>query len=175
MHFPGLPGFVHAPRTSRRTKKDPDECLLTYEAFIRILLEWVHEWNHEHRIRTRDNHTPYELWHDDLTPIYDPDPEDLHFTLELHPRNLTINSDGVHWGKRLYLAPYMQGRRGDKVVLRYMPRQERTVELFDAKDGTYLGPAVLQNAAAQERSSTERGRPRSRPPAYRPGQGDAPA
>ncbi|MET7988724.1 Mu transposase C-terminal domain-containing protein [Streptomyces sp. NPDC005281] len=154
MHFPGLPGFVHAPRTSRRTKKDLDESLLTYEAFIRSLLEWVHEWNHEHRIRTRDNRTPYELWHDDLTPIYDPDPEDLLFTLEVHPTHLTINSDGVHWGKRLYLAPYMQGRGGDKVVLRYMPRQERTVELFDAKDGTYLGPAVLQNAAnPQERSA----------------------
>ncbi|MFD8762756.1 Mu transposase C-terminal domain-containing protein [Streptomyces mirabilis] len=157
MHFPGLPGFVHAPRTSRQPKKDPDERLLTYEAFIRILLEWVHEWNHEHRIRTRDNRTPYELWHDDLTPIYDPDPEDLLFTLEVHPTHLTINSDGVHWGKRLYLAPYMQGRRGDKVVLRYMPRQERTVELFDAKDGTYLGPAVLQNAASpQERRAVRR-------------------
>jgi putative transposase len=46
----------------------------------------------------------------------------------------------------------MQGRRGTKVTLRYMPRQERTVELFDAKDGTYLGPATLQNEASpQER------------------------
>ncbi|MEU6277628.1 Mu transposase C-terminal domain-containing protein [Streptomyces populi] len=158
MLFPGLPGFVHAPRTSRRAKKDPDERLLTYEAFIRIFLEWVHEWNYEHRIRTRDNHTPYELWHDDLTPIYDPDPEDLHFTLETHPTPLTINSDGVHWTKgRRYLAPYMQGLRGTKVVLRYMPRQERTVELFDAKDGRYLGPAVLNNEAIpQERREVRR-------------------
>ena len=50
-----------------------------------------------------------------------------------------------------------QGRAGTKVVLRYMPRQERTVELFDAKDGTYLGPAVLQNAATpQERREVRR-------------------
>ncbi|MEV6198220.1 Mu transposase C-terminal domain-containing protein [Streptomyces sp. NPDC051920] len=158
MYFPGLPGYVHAPRTSRRTKPDPDERLLTYEAFIRHLLAWVHEWNHEHRIRTRDNRTPHELWHNDLTPIYDPDPADLHFTLETHPTPLTINSDGVHWGKkRRYLAPYMQGLGGTKVVLRYMPRQERTVELYDAKDGTYLGPAVLQNEATpQERREVRR-------------------
>ncbi|AWW43566.1 MULTISPECIES: Mu transposase C-terminal domain-containing protein [Streptomyces] len=158
MHFPGLPGYVHAPRTSRRTKPDPDERLLTYEAFIRHLLAWVHEWNHEHRIRTRDNRTPHELWNNDLTPIYDPDPADLHFTLETHPTPLTINSDGVHWGKkRRYLAPYMQGLGGTKVVLRYMPRQERSVELYDAKDGTYLGPAVLQNEATpQERREVRR-------------------
>ncbi|MET8134082.1 Mu transposase C-terminal domain-containing protein [Streptomyces sp. NPDC005251] len=158
MHFTGLPGYVHAPRTSRRTKPDPGEHLLTYEAFIRHLLAWVHEWNYEHRIRTRDHRTPYELWHNDLTPIYDPDPEDLHFTLETHPTPLTINSDGVHWGKkRRYLAPYMQGLRGTKVVLRYMPRQERSVELYDAKDGTYLGPAVLQNEATpQQRREVRR-------------------
>ncbi|MGW3157023.1 Mu transposase C-terminal domain-containing protein [Streptomyces sp. NPDC001089] len=158
MHFSGLPGYVHAPRSSRRTKPDPDERLLTYEAFIRHLLAWVHEWNHEHRIRTRDNRTPHELWNNDLTPIYDPDPADLHFTLETHPTPLTINSDGVHWGKkRRYLAPYMQGLGGTKVVLRYMPRQERSVELYDAKDGTYLGPAVLQNEATpQERREVRR-------------------
>ncbi|KUL27363.1 hypothetical protein ADL12_30420 [Streptomyces regalis] len=149
--FPSLPGFTHAPHTSTRTRIDPDEHLLTYEAFVRIVLEWVHDWNHEHRIRTRGNRTPYELWHADLTPVYDPDPDELNaFTLQTHHQSLTINSDGVHWKKRRYLAPYMQGRGGTKVLLRYMPHQERTVELYDAKDETYLGPATLQNEASPE-------------------------
>ena len=151
MLFPSLPGYTGAPRTSSRTRIDPNEELLTYEAFVRVVLEWVHEWNYEHRISTRNHRTPNELWHDDLTPIYDVDPADLHtYTLEAHGRPLTINADGVHWGKRRYLAPFMQGRAGDKILLRYMPHHEHHVELYDAKNGTYLGPAMLQNAATDE-------------------------
>ncbi|MDQ0904377.1 putative transposase [Streptomyces canus] len=150
MRFPSLPGYTEAPRTSRRTRIDPDEHLLTYEAFVRIVTEWVHDWNHKHVLAGRQR-TPSQLWHDDLTPIYDVDPTELHtYTLEPLKRPLTINDDGVHWDKRHYVAPFMQGRKGEKVLLRYMPHHYRQVELYKAKDGTYLGPAILQNAATDE-------------------------
>jgi putative transposase len=150
MLFPSLPGYTEAPRTSRSKRIDPDEHLLTYEAFVRIVLEWVHYWNYEH-VLSKQKRTPYQLWSEDLIPIYDPDPADLHtFTLKLHDKPLTINADGVHWGPRRYLAPFMQGRAGDKVLVRYMPHHHREVELYKAKDETYLGPATLQNAATDE-------------------------
>ncbi|MFF4779717.1 Mu transposase C-terminal domain-containing protein [Streptomyces griseorubiginosus] len=155
--FPSLPGYSEAPSTSRRTRIDPDEQLLTYKAFVRIVLDWVHDWNYNH-VLARQRRTPSQLWHDDLTPIYDVDPAELHtYTLEALRRPLTINDDGVHWGNRRYVAPFMQGCKGDKVLLRYMPHHYRHVELYDAKDGTYLGQATLQNAATdEERHETRR-------------------
>lgn len=120
-------------------------------------MDWVHDWNYNH-VLAQQQRTPSQLWHDDLTPIYDVDPAELHtYTLEALRRPLTINDDGVHWDKRHYVAPFMQGRKGDKVLLRYMPHHYRHVELYNAKDGTYLGQATLQNAATdEERHETRR-------------------
>ncbi|MEU6093101.1 Mu transposase C-terminal domain-containing protein [Streptomyces sp. NPDC047085] len=162
MFFVTLPGYTEAPSTSRRTRKnsrtriDPDEKLLTYEAFIRHLLQWVHEWNYEH-VLTKQKRTPAQLWEEDLTPIYDVNPAELHtYTLKDLERPYTINGDGIHWGPRRYIAPFMNGRKGMKVRLRYMPNHLDVIDVYAAKDYTYLGPAILQNAASPEQRAEVR-------------------
>ncbi|MFF4234032.1 Mu transposase C-terminal domain-containing protein [Streptomyces sp. NPDC001820] len=151
MLFPSLPGYTGRPSASMRKKRpDPDERLLTFEAFVAIVRDWIHWWNHHHKIRTMGNRTPDQAWHEDLTPIYDVDPDDLHtFTLELHNRIFTISGHGVAWGNRHYFDAWMSGRVGLKVRLRYMPHHPHQVELYDAITRRHHGSGYLQDQASE--------------------------
>ncbi|MGI5473347.1 Mu transposase C-terminal domain-containing protein [Streptomyces sp. CA-132043] len=151
MSFPSLPGTTQAPRTTRLRRPARDEELLTYEAFVQIVRDWVHEWNFDHRIRDLGNRTPYQSWQADGTPLYDITPAALHtYTLELAGKTLTINGNGIHWGKRHYTADWMHGRVGTKVRMRYMPHHYHQIEVYDARTGDHYGPAFWQNAANEQ-------------------------
>lgn len=151
MLFPALPGYTKAPRTTRSRRPAPDEELLTYEAFVQIVRNWVHEWNFDHRIRDLGNRTPYQSWQTDGTPLYDITPAALHtYTLELARKTLTINGNGIHWGERHYTADWMQGRVGTKVRVRYMPHHYHQIEVYNARTGDHYGPATWQNAASEQ-------------------------
>lgn len=162
MLFVSLPGYSEGanPTTGKRT--DPDERLLTFEAFTALMRDWVHAWNTEHHIPNLGNRTPHQAWHEDLTLIHDVDPCDLHtFTLERHGRALLITGGGLNWDKRRYVAPWMHGHVGAKVHLRYMPHHLHQVECYDADNGRYLGAADLANALTeQQRNALYRGRRR---------------
>jgi Mu transposase-like protein len=80
--------------------------------------------------------------HQDITA------QDIHaFTLERLGKPLTITSKGVRWRKRDYFAPWMVGKGGEKVHLRYMPHHDHHVELYEPTTGQYLGSAVMANQA----------------------------
>ncbi|MFJ8932124.1 Mu transposase C-terminal domain-containing protein [Streptomyces sp. NPDC102364] len=162
MLFPQLPGYTHAPTPGPSDKPDPDEQLLTFKAFVAELRTWVHFWNFEHRLTTKDKrrgHTPAELWQNDLTPIYDVTPEEARtFTLEAAPGQRIISTQGIHWKTRCYVADWMTGRPGQKVTLRYLPHDFSEIEVHDAATGTFLGTAIWTNAATPEQKKAIRKR-----------------
>lgn len=114
------------------------------------LLAWVRWWNTEHRPEGLDGRTPFEAWAGDPTPLSDAGARQLaFFALEDDGRVRTITTHGVRWHRRDYLAGWMVGRTGTKVVVRHLPHHDDSVEVFDVADGDYLGSACLAEAASE--------------------------
>ncbi|MEV7283025.1 Mu transposase C-terminal domain-containing protein [Streptomyces sp. NPDC093252] len=146
--FADMPGYTEAPTLPGGKPVDPDPELLHFETFVILLRDWVRHWNTEHTIRGLDDRTPAQTWAADPTPITTVTAQDIHtFTLERLGRPLAITNSGVRWRKRDYFAPWMVGKVGEKVHLRYMPHHDHNVELYDPATGQYLGSAVMANQA----------------------------
>lgn len=148
--------FVSMPRyTGRQTfpggwQADPDEPALTFEAFVGLLLDWVHWWNTEHKPDKLEGRTPLQAWSADPTPVYDVPADQLaHFGLWDDGRVRTIGSQGIQWRKHHYIAAWMVGMGGIKVALRHLPHHDRSIEVFGL-DGAYLGSAFLADQASEE-------------------------
>ncbi|MFC9200901.1 Mu transposase C-terminal domain-containing protein [[Kitasatospora] papulosa] len=151
--FAGMPGYTHAPTLRGGKPVDPDQPLLRFEAFVGLVLEWVHRWNHENTLRNLDGQTPCQAWDADPALIDTVTAQDLHtYTLERHGKPLTINNGGVRWRKRNYIADWMHGRVGEKVHLRYLPHHDHRIELYDPQSGRHLGAAIMAGQATPEQT-----------------------
>jgi putative transposase len=108
-----LPGYTRRARMTRAPRPEAGEELLTFAAFVKILLDWVHWWNTEHRPAGLGGAlTPLQAWEADPTPVEDVPPGDLAwFALEDDGRTRTITTSGVTWRRRSYIAPWMAPRR----------------------------------------------------------------
>ncbi|WP_422804794.1 Mu transposase C-terminal domain-containing protein [Streptomyces noursei] len=150
MLFVSMPRYVHQQKLTGGRTADPDEPALTFEAFVELLLKWVHWWNNEYQPRALGGLTPMEAWRSDPTPLHDVPAEQLaRFGLEDDGDTRTITTQGVRWRNRHYIAPWMVGQGGLQVSVRRLPHHDTTIEVFDL-NGTYLGAAVLAEAASEE-------------------------
>ncbi|MFJ5035309.1 Mu transposase C-terminal domain-containing protein [Streptomyces sp. NPDC088560] len=149
MLFSGLPGYTHCPKpdTAVQSAPPPVEYLLTFEELIDRVAKFVHERNHEHRIRSLGNRTPLQAWKADRTVIHDPPPGALKRSLPLVRNTFTITDTGIHWMGRTYLETWMRDHIGTRVRLRHLPGHLDTVEAYDADTDHYLGTARWTNAA----------------------------
>jgi putative transposase len=157
-----LPGYLHVPTTSPRPRgkenTDPGAVLsFTYSKFTSRLLGWVGWWNAEHRVQPLGGRTPLQAWEADPTPIEEV-PSGLlwSFTLEGDGRTRVLTTKGVCWRSRFYVGPWMHGRDGTWVRVRYLPHHDHEIEVFDAATGVYLGPAHLADAATPEQRAALR-------------------
>lgn len=148
-----LPGYLHTPTTAlsprrRRPRTAPPANLLSFADFTARLLDWVTWWNTEHPSQALDGRTPLQAWNADPTPIEDV-PADLlwAFTLEDDGRTRTLTTKGVRWRGRDYVAPWMHGRDGTRVRVRFIPHHDHEIEVFDAATAAHLGPAHLADEA----------------------------
>jgi putative transposase len=150
MLFVSLPRYVHQPKLTGKRVADPDAPALTFEAFVKLLLEWVQWWNTEHKPKPLKGRTPMETWRADPTPVYDVPAEHLaFFGLQDDGRTRTIGTHGVLWRNRHYIGPWMVGLTGTRVSLRYLPHHDNSIEVFDMH-GAHLGTAFLASAATPE-------------------------
>lgn len=150
MLFVSMPRYVHQQTLPGGRSIDPDAPALSFEAFVDLLLAWVRWWNTEHRPRALKGRTPIEVWQADPTPLFDVPPQLLaHFGLREDGSTRTISTLGVRWRNRHYVASWMVGLSGKRVVVRHLPHHDASIEVFDL-DGTHLGTADLSNAASKE-------------------------
>ncbi|MEU5980090.1 Mu transposase C-terminal domain-containing protein [Streptomyces sp. NPDC047315] len=150
MLFVSMPHYTGQQKLTGGRTADPDEPALTFEAFVELLQEWVRWWNHEHKPRKLGGLTPIEAWRADPTPLYDVPAQQLaHFGLEDDGKTRVITTRGVQWRNHAYVGPWMVGMGGTRVVVRYLPHHDATIEVFGL-DGTYLGSAVLAEQASRE-------------------------
>jgi putative transposase len=150
MHFAVLPRYTHRQRLATKREADPDAPALTYPAFVSGLLEWVAWWNGHHLPEALEGRTPLQAWAADPTPLTDLPAEQLaHFALEDDGTERVLTSHGVRYKRRDYIADWMVGRTGTRVVLRRLPHHDDLIEVFDTV-GRHLGSAYLAEAAGRE-------------------------
>ncbi|MFC6593295.1 Mu transposase C-terminal domain-containing protein [Kitasatospora paranensis] len=158
MHLAALPGYAHQPRPGRRPQPVDRSALLSFEEFTAGLLTWVTWWNTEHRPAPLRGRTPLEAWQEDPTPIRDIPPADLwSFTLEDdRAGSRLVTTRGVKFKGRFYVSPWMTGRAGTRVSVRYMPHHRHEIELFDPTTGRHLTTAHLADEATREQIAAVR-------------------
>ena len=99
--FADLPRYTKAPRLDHRRRLGDADPPLTFEAFVSLLGEWVHQHNTEHVIE-RTKMTPLEAWQTDPTEIR-PEPSACELRalmLESDNKVHKITSHGVEFAGR---------------------------------------------------------------------------
>jgi putative transposase len=150
-----LPGFTEGPRDAagrlygavsdsakdRAAAPARSAAPLRLELFAARFGAWVSWYNGERPHAGLGGRTPLEAWTED--------PSALHRIAEDRLRHLLlagvdrrIGKDGVRLHGLAYVAPELQGRRGQQVQVRFMPHDDRSVEVY--LDGAHLCTAFPQ-------------------------------
>ncbi|MET9694940.1 Mu transposase C-terminal domain-containing protein [Streptomyces sp. NPDC006514] len=137
-----MPGFTGGPRDAsgrlygpvgdspaakRAAEKTGGPMLL--DDFVKRLAAWVRWYNTERPHRMLDGRTPLAAWQEDEAPLHRIDADKLRHLL-LAGDERTIQKDGIHLNGHAYVAPEIHGRVGQVVQIRYMPHDDRSIEVY---------------------------------------------
>lgn len=166
----GLPGFTGGPRDAAgrlygplddrfaarlRAAGDP-VTPMPIEAFAGLFGQWADWYNNERPHDGLDGRTPLQAWQDDPGPLHRISPDRLRHLL-LASGERIIGKDGIRFSSLAYIAPELQGRGGQRVQIRYMPHDDRSIEV-------YLGAEHLCTAYPLSRGETRAEESRVLPP-----------
>jgi putative transposase len=174
----GLPGFTGGPRdasgrlygplddrfTARLRAAGDPVTPLPIEAFAGLFAQWTDWYNNERPHDGLDGRTPLQAWQDDPGPLHRISPDRLRHLL-LASGERIIGKDGIRFNNLAYIAPELHGRGGQRVQIRYMPHDDRSIEVY--LGGTHLcttypaqrltpeqTQAFLENAARERKRLT---------------------
>ena len=143
----GLPFYTNGPRALDGRLYGPDVAPMTLSSFVAEFARWVTDYNATRGHSSLDGQTPLQRWSGDATPLQVVDDTELRWLL-LADEERTIHKDGVHFHGLIFIAPELNGRVGEKVEVRYVPHDDRRIELF--RDDRWLCTAKPQNALTTE-------------------------
>lgn len=156
-----LPGYTGGPRDAaerlygpvddspagRAAATDAEVGPLRIEVLAERVRTWAHWYNTKRPHSAMDGLTPAQAWQEDSAALHRIDTERLRHLL-LAGVERTIGKEGVRLHGHHYLAPELQGRRGQVVQVRFMPHDDRFVEVF--ADGVHLCTAHPQTQLTAE-------------------------
>ncbi|WP_017590842.1 Mu transposase C-terminal domain-containing protein [Nocardiopsis ganjiahuensis] len=196
-----LPGFTGGPRdaagrlhgplddrpAARAAAETADVRPMGIDALVERVQGWVGWYNTAHQHSALGRRAPAQAWEADPTPLARISPERLRHLL-LAEEERVVGKDGIRWDRMSYLAPELQGRRGQRVQIRYMPHDNRSIEVYasgeylcTAYPQTHLTPEQVEEFRQAQREETRRLRAAQRRSARRsrtelaPMTGSAPA
>jgi len=157
----GLPGFTGGPRdasgrlygplddrfAARQTAGAGPVTPMPIEALAALFAQWADWYNNERPHDGLDGRTPLQAWQDDPGPLHRISAGKLRHLL-LASTERIIGKDGIRFNNLAYIAPELQGRGGQRVEIRYMPHDDRSIEV-------YLGAEHLCTAYPAQRLSPE--------------------
>jgi putative transposase len=100
-----------------------------------LFAQWADWYNNERPHDGLDGRTPLQAWEDDPGSLHRISAGKLRHLL-LASTERTIGKDGIRFNNLAYVAPELQGRGGQQVEIRYMPHDDRSIEVYLA--GTHL-------------------------------------
>jgi putative transposase len=138
----GLPGFTEGPRDaagrlygplddrlSARLRAEAEVAAggvgpMRIERFAALFASWAAWYNAERPHSMLDGRTPLQAWEDDHSALHRISGERLRHLL-LASEERTIGKDGIRFNRFSYIAAELRGRRGQKVVVKFMPHEDR--------------------------------------------------
>jgi hypothetical protein len=149
------PGATRMPSHADGSKLFEDLPLLSWDAMIVAVWDWVEAENNRPRAEF-GGLSPLEMWAEGVGPLEQVSPEDLRVCalVETKPRKVTVNGINFKHGERsrLYAAPGL--KRGDYVVVKYLPNVPQFIEVYDAKGENWICRAAESNRLnADERAA----------------------
>ncbi|MBW0106794.1 Mu transposase C-terminal domain-containing protein [Pseudonocardia sp. KRD291] len=142
----GLPFYTGGPRAVDGTLLGPDADPMALGLFVDRFAAWVADYNTV-RVHSAVGGTPLRRWNQDATPLREVPAEALRWML-LADRERTVNRDGVHHDGVRFLAPELNGLVGERVQVRYMPHDRRSIEVF--RGDVWLATAFAQDTLTDE-------------------------
>ena len=128
------------------------------ERFAAVFASWVAWYNTERPHSGLDGRTPLQAWNEDSSALVRIDADRVRHLL-LAGAERTIGADGVRLNGLAYVAPELQGRRGQSVEVRYMPHDDRFVEVY--LHGKHLCTAYPQGQLTDEQTEQFRAHARA--------------
>lgn len=102
---------------------------MTLKALVAELDEWVGAYNLRRAHRGLGGQTPLERWNSDATAIEHVEAAGLRRLL-LEAKSKPVTSKGVSCFGGQYLAPELNALCGETVEVRFMPNDERSIEIY---------------------------------------------
>lgn len=148
-----LPGYAGGPRDAagrlygpiddrpaalRKFERAADEAAargeeptgpMRIERFAARVATWANWYNTVRPHRMIGNRTPLQAWTEDTGPVRRIDPDVLRHLL-LAGEERMIGRDGISFAGLQFLAPELNGRGGQRVHIRYMPHDDRQIEVY---------------------------------------------
>ncbi|MBB4744001.1 putative transposase [Actinoplanes octamycinicus] len=158
----GLPGYTKGPRDAsgrlhgplsdaardRAAAETTGLAPMRIERFVtHRFAPWVTWYNTQRPHSALAGRTPAQAWTDDATAVQRLDAAQLRHLL-LAGVERTINKDGIRFNGLAYVAPELHGRRGQSVHVRFMPHDDRFIEVY--LDGQHLCTAHPQGQLSPE-------------------------
>jgi putative transposase len=168
----GLPGYTDGPRDAAGRLYGPicdraaelvqvgDAAVgpLRIERFAAVFASWVAWYNTERPHTGLDGRTPLQAWNEDPSAVTRIDADRVRYLL-LAGVQRTIGGKGVRFNGLAYVAPELHGRRGQSVDVRYMPHDDRFIEVY--LDGKHLCSAYPQGQLSAEQTEQFRAHARA--------------
>ena len=173
----GLPGYTKGPRDAGGRLHGPlqdaarDRAAAETAAVGPMRIErfvaqrfapWVAWYNTERPHSMLAGRTPAQAWTEDPTAVQRVDAGSLRHLL-LAGVERTVNKDGIRFNGLAYVAPELQGRRGQSVHVRFMPHDDRFVEVY--LDGQRRVPRIRRASCRPSRPRRSAPTPKRSPSA----------
>lgn len=124
-----LPFYTKGPRQADGQLVAPRAEPMTLRSLVDQFDSWVQDYNLRRPHRALDGQTPLERWHSDATPIR-PAREDVVRRFLLAGESRPVTKKGVAFFSGQYLAAELNALVGDRVEVRYMPNDHRSIEIY---------------------------------------------
>lgn len=176
MLLSALPGFtgglrdaagrLHGPVDDRPAARAAAETArvrpMGIDTLVGRVRDWVAWYNTAHAHSALGGRSPAQVWEADPTPLARISAERLRHLL-LAEEERVVGKDGIRWERMSYLAPELLGRRGERVQIRYMPHDNRSIEVYTggehlctAYPQAHLTPEQVQALRTAEKEETRR-------------------
>jgi putative transposase len=144
----GLPHYLHGARKANG-KLYAQPSMLTFKQLQEAVTVFVDKYNNHHQHRSLGGLTPAQKWATSSRVLDVVGAKQLWWML-LAETSRTVGKDGIHFPGADYpfIAPELVGHGGEKVEVRHMPHDRRSIEVF--QDGRWLCTAYPQDKASAE-------------------------
>ncbi|MGP4029886.1 Mu transposase C-terminal domain-containing protein [Actinomadura sp. 3N407] len=105
------------------------------ERFAQTFADWAGWYNLERPHAGLGGRTPVQAWGENTAALARISAERLRHLL-LAEAERTIGKDSIRFSSLAYVAPELQDRGGQEVAVRYMPHDDRFIEVY--LDGAHL-------------------------------------